>query len=105
MTAYAQTYANAIFPLAASEDLDTPLEFEDSDVGLAWLAGYISDNDVVIEDEETESVLKPPSTRRPVGRRQKRRIRTQNDELPRRPFRCSCCQGIGHNLRSCRSAI
>lgn len=105
VAAYTQTYANAIFPPAASVDLNFPLEFEDSDIGLAWLAGGISDNDVGSESDkenEEDSVLNPPNTRRPVGRPKKRWIRTQSE---RRPFRCGRCKALGHNSRSCTSVI
>src|SRR5205814_536431 len=49
VTTYTHTY-NTIFPSAASKDLDTPCEFEDTDVALAWLAGDVSNNNAGIED-------------------------------------------------------
>ena len=115
VNAYRQIYSGSIFPPAASIDLGKTPDFEETALGIAWLAGNDSGNDAESdrnEQQENEDVgdsdtMLPPNTRRPAGRPKKRRIRSEvNEESGQtRAFKCSRCKGLGHSRRTCRVAI
>jgi len=104
MAEYAATYAAPIYPpvLIANE---TP-EFEDSELGLCWMAGRVrgsKENDGETSDSDTLALL-PPDVRRKPGRPPKRRIRGHSEVEPAKKIRCgNCKQFAQHNARSCRN--
>jgi zinc finger SWIM domain-containing protein 3 len=103
LDAHRQTYSNALFqPLAGdySQPLNYTVSEEDSDA---------VDSSSESFQEETNVIL-PPNTRRPPGRPQKRRIRTQSERdrdlnTARRTQRCSQCGGTRHSKRTCKEPI
>jgi hypothetical protein len=66
------------------------------------------EDDVEDLSDINEDPLLPPSTRRPAGRPQKRRIRGPMEDIdvaPRRQNRCGRCRDHGHTRKTCREAI
>jgi hypothetical protein len=97
---YRSTYENAIFhPLSGNYHSSSSDAIDSGE-----------NEDVAEADESDEDFLQPPSTRRPPGRPQKRRIRGTLEQdrygkCPRRQNKCSRCGGLGHSKRTCVEAI
>lgn len=94
--AFKKTYEQPIFPLDLTNvnggEIHSP-------------PTVVSDDDTSSESED-DSVL-PPSTRRPLGRPKKHRIRGEHDEMkrPKRKFKCSRCGENGHSRKTCHEPI
>lgn len=73
---YTATYASPIYPLIPISN-ETP-EFEDSELGLRWLAGQAGSVESEEEDQSVNELLPPDVTRR-AGRPRKRRIRGHSE--------------------------
>jgi SWIM zinc finger len=64
----------------------------------------VSESDDDSESEDNESMVLPPSTKRPPGRPQKRRIPSQLRPL-QRVVHCARCGETGHNKRRCTEPL
>ena len=99
LDAHRQTYNNALFhPLAGN--YSQPLNYEKG----------LEDSESSESSSEDPNVIIPPNTRRPPGRPQKRRIRTQSERerdlnTARRVQCCSRCKGTGHSKRTCKEPL
>jgi hypothetical protein len=97
---YTATYQAPIYP-PISMSHNTP-EFEDSELGLRWLARSAGDESDEERNEDTLTLFPPNVTIKP-GRSPKCQIRGRTEVEPAKRIRCgNCKQFAGHNAQSCR---
>jgi hypothetical protein len=56
-----------------------------------------------VSEEARSVVITPPATRRPVGRRRKRRVLSKGEVMV--TVKCGRCNGRGHNRQTCTNPI
>ena len=104
IAAYTATYSKPIYPPITRSNLDETPEFEDSELGLTWIAGRAASDegsDVGSDEDSAADKLLPPDVKTKAGRPRKRRIRGHSEVEPARKRRCGRCTEFGHNARSC----
>ena len=73
-------------------------------------AAFADSNPVTILELLNPADINPPAVYKGRGRPKKRRVESQAatqelDAQPRRQYKCSQCQGAGHNKRQCRQQV